>query len=574
MKKILNEPADVIHDYIDGLVSAIPSIARVDGWPVVVRAAAARKAAGRVMLISGGGSGHEPAHAGYVGHGMLDAAVLGPVFTSPSTDSIDAAIRSTAGDAGVVLIVKNYTGDRLNFGLAAEMARRAGIRVETIVVADDAALGESSRAGRRGLASTVLAHKVAGAGAERGWPIERVVDTTRRLLARAATMGVALGPCTVPGAVAPNFELGPDEIEWGLGIHGEPGRERGATAQSSVLAQRLVDVVCTDLRLSSGDDVVVMVNSLGGTPDLELRILQRDVLTQVRRHGLRVRMTWAGPFLTSLEMPGASVTVAAVDDELLGLLGDEAQVTAFPRATPLLECRGETVAAPQRFGPALSATGPRPDAVVAVNRLVGEVVDAVERAEPNLSDLDRRVGDGDLGLNLARGARAIRGAAESLDAQPDVAAYFTAVAELVRREVGGTSGPLYSLFLLAVAERLTGTTCPAPVEWAEAAAAGAQRVREVGGARPGDRTLVDALQPAVDALVAGSGTTVAHVAAAARAARAGVFATAQMKPALGRSSYLGDRAIGVPDPGAEAVAVAFEALAGALGAGPDPGAAP
>ncbi len=567
MKKLINAPADVIEDYISGLVGAHPHLARVDGLPVVVRSAPWAKSGDRVALVSGGGSGHEPAHAGYVGKGMLDAAVLGPVFTSPSVDSVYAAILSAATGAGVLLIVKNYTGDRLNFGLAAEMARAEGIRVEMVVVADDAALGDASRAGRRGLTATVLAHKIAGAAAERGWPIERIAATLERFLARAATMGVALGPCFVPGATAPNFALGADEIEWGLGIHGEAGSELGTLVRSRDVAARLTETVVTDRGLAEGDEVVVLVNSLGGTPDLDVRILQGDVLADLATRGLRVRMTWAGPFLTSLEMPGASLTVAGVDDELLSLLGDEAFVAAFPRSTPLLDPdRTGVVAAPRTFE-VERPEGIRSDDVAALHERLAVIADALIANEPLLTDLDRRVGDGDLGTNLARGASAVLAASDLLLSQHDAARYLTAVSDIVRREVGGTSGPLYSLLLLAIAERLHGIPgTPGAEDWAAAVTEGAARVQLVGGAAPGDSTMVDALVPAARALLEGDGDGAARASEAARAARAGAESTAALTPSLGRSSYVGDRALGIADPGAVAIAVQFEALAGALAA--------
>ena len=567
MKKLINAPADVIEDYISGLVAATPHLARVDGLPIIVRAPQSAKSDDRVALVSGGGSGHEPAHAGYVGEGMLDAAVLGPVFTSPSVDNIYAAIVASATRAGVLLIVKNYTGDRLNFGLAAEMARAEGIRVEMVVVADDAALGDSSRAGRRGLTAAVLVHKIAGAAAERGWPIERIAATAERFLARTATMGVALGPCFVPGATAPNFSLGDDEIEWGLGIHGEAGSELGTLVRSGEIAARLAETVVIDRGLVDGDEVVVLVNSLGGTPDLDLRILQGDVLTALAARGLRVRMTWAGPFLTSLEMPGASVTVAGVDEELLSLLGDGALVAAFPRSTPLLDPdREQVIAAPPGFEVERS-DGVRSDDVAVLHGRLAVVAAALMANEPLLTDLDRRVGDGDLGTNLARGASAVLAASDLLLAQPDAARYVTAVSDIVRREVGGTSGPLYSLLLLTVAEQLQGIPgAPGVTEWAAAVTAGVERVQLVGGAAPGDSTMVDALHPAARALVEGDGDAVARAGEAARAARAGAESTASLTPSLGRSSYIGDRAVGIPDPGAVAIAIQLEALAEALAA--------
>ncbi|MGO1769664.1 MAG: dihydroxyacetone kinase family protein [Microbacterium sp.] len=547
MTKLINAPEDVIDDYIAGLVASSPHLARLDDAPVVVRAE--RKRSDRVALVSGGGSGHEPAHAGYVGTGMLDAAVLGPVFTSPSVDDVYAAIHAVATDAGVLLVVKNYTGDRLNFGLAADMARADGIAVEQVVVADDAALGDASGAGRRGLTATVLAHKAAGAAAERGASLAEVVAVAERLLARAATMGVALGACTVPGSATANFELGDGEVEWGLGIHGEPGRRRGAAVGAAETAEILVDEAWRAIGGAEGESVVALVNSLGGTPDLELRILQGDVLGALARRGAVVRATWAGPFLTSLEMPGASVTVAAVDDALLTLLTDEAAVAAFPRRTEAhVGPRSRPSGAPARdeeAGDEPTEAGARAFAIVAA------ACRAALAAEPELTDLDRRVGDGDMGTNLARGAQEILDAEAELSSAPDAAVLLRRASAIARRVIGGTSGPLYSALLLGMAEELARTG-----DAAAAFAHGASRVRAIGGAEPGDRTMVDALAPAADAIRSGG-----DLAAAAAAARAGADATARTAASLGRSSYLGDRAIGTPDPGAVAVALLLEALA-------------
>ncbi|UOR01830.1 dihydroxyacetone kinase family protein [Leucobacter allii] len=565
MKKIIGDPDRVIEDYIAGLVAGSAHLARLAGWPVVVRSPETRKPRDRVAIVAGGGSGHEPAHAGYVGAGMLDAAVLGPVFTSPSVDAVLAAVRAVATDAGVLLVVKNYTGDRLNFGLAAELARAEGIRVETVLVADDAALGEGSRVGARGLTATVLAHKVAGASAERGSSLEEIAAVVRRLLAGAATMGVALGPCSVPGAEA-NFALGADEVEWGLGIHGEAGAERSGIVPAAAIAERLLDTVCSARGFAPGTEVVALVNGLGGTPDLELRILQGAVLAGLTRRGLRARMSWAGAFLTSLEMPGASLTVAAVDAELLELLAEETSVAAFPRTTPLLDPERVTEL-PAPADPVAAAVGTASASeVVLLHAAVAALAQALGDAEPELSALDRRVGDGDLGINLARGAAAVRAAGERLAGLPDPAAYLRALSEVLRREIGGTSGPLYSTLVLGLAESLRGVPHPGPQEWAEAAAHGVARVRRVGGAAPGDSTMVDALVPGVAALAAAAGPR-ERLAAAAAAARAGAEATAALTPSLGRSSYLGERAVGVPDPGAVAVAIQLEALAAHLGGG-------
>lgn len=549
MKKLINAPENVIDDYIAGLVSSWPHLARLDDAPVVVRSDDQRKPDDRVAIVSGGGSGHEPAHAGYVGRGMLDAAVLGPVFTSPSVDDVYAAIHAVATDAGVLLIIKNYTGDVLNFSLAAEMARADGIRVERVIVADDAALGDSAGAGRRGLTATVLAHKAAGAVAQRGADLDGVKGAAERVLARAATMGVALGACTVPGSARANFELDENEVEWGLGIHGEPGRNRGEALGSAETAEALVEQVWAAIDGAPGDEIVVLVNSLGGTPDLEIRILQGDVLRALEARGARVRLTWAGHFLTSLEMPGASVTVAAVDDELVELLSDEAVVAAFPhRTAEHVGARSRPSGAPV----AEEAPGGEPTQIgERMFRIASRVCRAAIEAETELTDLDRRVGDGDMGTNLARGARAILDAERPLSASPDTASFLRAASGIARRVVGGTSGPLYAAMLLGMGEEIARSG-----DAGGAFAHGAERLMAIGGAKPGDRTMVDALAPAAEAFRSGGGLT-----QAAEAARVGAEATAQEAAHLGRSSYLGDRAIGVPDPGAVAIAKLLESLA-------------
>lgn len=556
-EKILNAPADVIEDYIAGLIRGTGHLARIDGWPVIVRERGTRKRADRVALVTGGGSGHEPAHAGYVGEGMLDAAVLGPVFTSPSVDAIYAAIRAVATDAGVLLIVKNYTGDRLNFGLAAEMARAEGVPVEIVLVADDAALGDRSRAGRRGLTATVLVHKIAGAAAEEGASLGEIAQLCSRFLEGAATMGVALGACVVPGAAEASFAVTPGEVEWGLGIHGEAGSERGTLGTSREIAARLVDAVAADRGLREGDQIVLLLNSLGATPDLELRVLHGDVLAEIERRGLRVRFTWAAPFLTSLEMAGVSLTLARVDDRTAGLLSAPSHTLAFPAWSAALDpARATVVPAPHRFE-VTTSDGPRSDDVARLHATVMAVAARIEASESELTALDRAVGDGDLGTNLARGAAALRRSERTLLGLPDAAAYLAGLSEIVRHEVGGTSGPLYSILLLTMSESLAGLdAAPAPRQWVDAFAAGVARVREIGGAAPGDSTMVDALQPAVDAF----GGAEPDLAAAAAAAAAGAQETARLHPSLGRSSYVGERAIGVPDPGAIAVALQFDAL--------------
>ena len=288
-------------------------------------------AARGVAVISGGGSGHEPAHAGYVGRGMLTAAVAGDVFTSPSTDAVLAAIRHVAGPAGAVLIVKNYTGDRLNFGLAAELARAEGIPVEVVIVADDVALKDTVPPDRRrGIAGTVLVHKITGAAAEAGLPLAEVAAIARNAAAQVGSMGVALGACTLPAVGKPGFALEGDEIEIGLGIHGEPGVRRAKIDSADALVSAVVTVIAEDRGLAAGQPVALLVNGLGATPPMELAVIQHAALADLRARGLQVARLWSGTLLSALDMPGFSLSVLPLDAQSMAYLDAPTTAPAWP----------------------------------------------------------------------------------------------------------------------------------------------------------------------------------------------------------------------------------------------------
>lgn len=546
MKKLINAPADVVPEMLRGFALANPALVLL-GDGVAARADAEEvKAAGQVALISGGGAGHEPAHAGYVGRGMLTAAVAGDVFSSPSADAVLTAIRAVGGPAGVVLIVKNYTGDRLNFGLAAEIARAEGIPVELVVVADDAALADSDdHAGRRGLAGTVLVHKIAGAAAEAGQPLAEVARLARTAAASVATMGVALSGCTVPAAGKPGLDLGSDEIEWGLGIHGEPGVERGPIPTSDEIVDRLLGQLVADRDLSAGDRVVLLVNNLGATPAMELGIIAQRAVAYLAARDIILERLWVGTFLTALEMAGCSLSLARVGDQALTLLDAPTQTAAWPaphlgRVSPTPEAQQQPVASPARLTQPVSES---------LWRSVAAVCTALIDAEQQLTDLDQLVGDGDLGISLARGSKAVLKTKAEYDGSDDASA-LRGIAATIRRTVGGTSGPLYAALVLRTAAALA-----AGRSWPDAFAEGVDAIAELGGAKIGDRTMLDALIPAAAALR--TGVLVDAVAAA----RKGTDETAGILARRGRSSYLGDRALGTVDPGAEAVVIWLDAIA-------------
>lgn len=568
MKKLLNDVADVVPQMLEGLVAGAPGLVLLQGETVVLRRAHA-DLGGRVALVSGGGAGHEPAHGGYVGPGMLTGAVVGDMFTSPSTDAVLAAVRAIAAgeqarSAGVLLIVKNYTGDRLNFGLAAELARAEGTDVEMVVIGDDVALAaDGDHAGRRGIAGTVLVHKAAGAAAARGDDLAAVRAVAQRVADEVRSMGVSLGACTVPAVGRPGFTLADDEVEWGLGIHGEAGVERGPLLSADDTTARLVDAVVDDAGLAEGRRVVLLVNDLGTTPPSELDVVARGALARLRSRGLVVERMWVGRFLTALDMPGVSVSVLGVDDELLTLLDAPTETAAWPAPHQGLVAEPEAVAPP---APAEEPTGERLAADSVVRRGLVAACESLKAAEPELTRLDSEVGDGDLGTGLERGADAVlaevdRYAADAVGALRDTSA-------TLRRAIGGTSGPLYSILLMRAAASLEESGSTDPAAWAAALRAGADGIAEVGGASVGDRTMLDALVPLATSfaqhLEAGDDPASAWRDAVA-AAEQGTASTAETAARVGRSSYLGDRVKGTPDPGARAVVIWAEAVGEAVG---------
>jgi dihydroxyacetone kinase-like protein len=318
MKKIINNPENVVEEMLQGMVAAHPQyLKRVEGADVVVRANKGSK----VALVSGGGSGHEPSHGGFVGKGMLDGAVAGAVFTSPTPDQVYEAIKAVDSGNGVLLVIKNYTGDVMNFEMAAEMAEADGIKVDKVVVADDVAVENSTwTVGRRGIAGTIFVHKIAGAKAEAGGSLEEVKAVAEKVIANVRSMGMALSPCTVPAAGKPSFELGEKEVEIGMGIHGEPGTHREEIKTADETTQHLVDKVLAEGLLSSGDEVAVLVNGLGATPLMELYIANRKVAAILADKGIKTVKTFVGNYMTSLEMAGYSVSILKLDAETKELL--------------------------------------------------------------------------------------------------------------------------------------------------------------------------------------------------------------------------------------------------------------
>ncbi|MBV8631309.1 MAG: dihydroxyacetone kinase subunit L [Silvibacterium sp.] len=543
---------------LEGLAMLQPGTVRLPGHKVLLRADAQRDPDWQVAVISGGGSGHEPAHAGYIGAGMLSAAVAGEVFASPSSDSILAAIKAVAGKPGALLVVKNYTGDRLNFGLAAEMGRAVGIPVEMVLVNDDVALKRAGSAtGARGLAGTVFIHKLVGAAAAEGRSLKEVAAAGRAAVEVLATMGVSFSAGTSPAVGRPSFELGEDEMELGLGIHGEPGVSRTTIQSADRVTETLLNRIVELGNFDGERHLAVMVNNLGATTEMELAMIARHAMPYLESKGFVVERLYAGTFLSSLDMAGISISVLGVDDQRLHWLDAPTTAPAWPNASKQRPGRPETVIVTD-CGPqvvrgagaeAKTETGRR------MKRAIEAACQALITAETELTELDRVTGDGDLGISMRRAAEAVLGAIHSYPLD-NVSATLKALGHTLREVMGGSSGPLYGVLFLHCGSVLEKSERTGLDVWEEALEQGCRAISELGGANPGDRTMLDVLHPFVEALKT-SGRLACREAlfAAAEAAELGAEATAQMKPRFGRSSYLGERVLGHPDPGARAVAI-------------------
>lgn len=538
MTQFINNKEDVVTEAIDGAIRASGgTLIRLDGYPhikVVTRKQIDRS---KVALVSGGGSGHEPAHAGFVGTGMLTAAVCGEVFASPSVDAVLAGILAVTGDAGCLLIVKNYTGDRLNFGLAAERARTFGKKVEIVIVDDDIALPDIAQP--RGLAATLFVHKIAGALAEQGASLEDVTAAARKVTEGSISLGMSLDTCTVPGSPKDD-RISVGKAELGLGIHGEAGVEQ-VDFLSAIAAMHMV-VEKLQARMAAGPHVVLL-NNLGGTSALEMSVLAYELANSSIAERIAL-MIGPAVLMSSLDMRGFSVSLCPVDEHSSSLLCSPAPLSAWPGCYSLAAV--DTVPLPDGLTLNKYSASAHPETAAMLTTCCEVFIEA----EAALNALDAQSGDGDTGSTLAGAAKAL---IHSMGQLPlaDHTQLFRAIGQELSQTMGGSSGVLLAIMLTAA-----GDAASSGKNTRDSLIAGLKRMQQIGGAKQGDRTMVDAMVPALDALSTG-------LAAAAAAARKGADYTATLDKAnAGRSTYVNaDRLHGHNDPGAEAVALLFERLA-------------
>jgi dihydroxyacetone kinase phosphoprotein-dependent L subunit len=574
-KKLINAPEDIIPEFIEGLVGAYPDMLRVEGK--TGRAVVARQGPrdGKVGIVIGGGSGHEPAFAGYVGQGLADAAAVGNVFASPSPEQILDAGRAADGGAGVVFLYGNYTGDVLNFTMAAEELEAEGTPVRQIAVSDDVASAPLLRRGeRRGVAGDFFVFKCAGAAADLGEPLERVEAFAQLANDQCRSMGVALGACSLPQTGTPNFEIGPEDMEIGMGIHGEPGMRRERLAPADAVTDVLMEPILRELELQEGDRVAVLVNGLGATTQLELFLIFRRVKQILAAKGIEIHANWVGEYATSLEMAGASVTLLKVDDHLVRLLDHPCRTPALTVGALVAPRPDEKRSVRQTVNVTVAAVIDR-TALVAEGRVTPEMFQSMMRAVASaihqekdwLSKLDGVIGDGDHGVTMDIGWTAVCKVLDGQTQDAVIAQTCESIAHAFLTAVGATSGPLYAGAFRgagsAVSNRLN-LDGRALAAWIKGINDG---IIARGGAKAGDKTMIDAWMPAAEAAAKASQSGADELTvlkAACDAAKAGMDYTARIESRRGRSAKLGLRSIGHVDPGAASAYLTLRAMAAVL----------
>ncbi|MFZ3197776.1 MAG: dihydroxyacetone kinase subunit DhaK [Bacillus mycoides] len=582
MKKIINKPETLVMEMCNGMVMAHPELELLKKYKVIKKKEMNEN---KVTLISGGGSGHEPAHAGLVGKGMLDAAVCGDVFASPSQIQVYQAIKETASKKGTLLIIKNYSGDIMNFKNGAHLATEDGIEVDYVKVDDDIAVEDSLyTVGRRGVAGVILVHKIAGAAAEAGMDLGAVKAIAEKAAANVRTIGLALTSCTVPASGSPTFTLAEDEMEYGVGIHGEPGIKREKTLSADELANRMTNDLIKDLGVKDGEEIALLVNGFGGTPLQELYLFNNAVTRELAARNIKINRVFVGNYMTSIDMAGMSLTVMKLDDELKTLLSKECNTPAFKVDGPvesveyvnvLEDVEDKEVSFEIETAEEHAVIK---DNVITLNNmiyLVDKMSDIIIKNEVPFCELDTHAGDGDFGMSVAKGFKQLKREWHSIVDQENVTigSFLDGCSMIIMEHCGGASGPIWGGAFRAASKAAGEKRELTAKEFAEILQAALQGIQSIGersfgrGAVVGDKTLVDALAPCVDSWIdsASNGTDVKTAfEKGAEAAVKGAEYTKEIVARMGRAGTVGERSLGYPDAGAHALGVIFTEIAGSL----------
>lgn len=581
MKKIINNYEDIVPEMCQGMILTYPELVWDKEYNIISRR---RLRKDKVTLISGGGSGHEPAHGGFVGQGMLDAAVCGDIFASPSQIQVYQAIKKTAGDKGVLLIIKNYSGDMMNFKNGAYLAEEDGLQVEYVKVEDDIAVQDSLyTVGRRGVAGTVFVHKIAGAAAERGYTLEQVRQVAQKTADSVKSLGFAFSSCVVPAKGTPTFILEEDEMEYGVGIHGEPGIRREKILSADQLGERMVKELTRELGIKKSEKnrTALLVNGLGGTPLQELYILNRAVRQALEEQGIEVLYNLTGNYMTSIDMCGASVSILKLDQEIEELFQDFCSTPALkltdPERSIPFGCLKENK---KTDNPELTDTALYASPIIEKDRIKLEnityilqcMTECIIRNEKNFCDMDSFAGDGDFGMSVAKGFRKLKEKWPVIlkEHSSGIGELLETCGFIIMEYCGGASGPIWgSAFRMAgkAAGDRKSLTRQEFVKLLEEAVKGIQKTGERSfgrGAVTGDKTLIDALIPCRDVWEKTGATQVSVVDTfrmGAQAAVEGAEATKQIVARMGRAGTVGKRSLGHPDAGAYALGVIFTDIA-------------
>lgn len=574
MKKIMNKPADMVSEMCHGMILSNPEL----NWDKKYNFISRRKLnRDKVTLISGGGSGHEPAHGGFVGEGMLDVAVCGDIFASPSQIQVYQAVKKAAGRRGVLLIVKNYSGDMMNFKNAAYLAEEDGIPVDYVKVADDIAVRDSLyTVGRRGVAGTIFVHKIAGAAAEAGWELREVKRVGQKTADWVKTIGFAFSSCTVPAKGTPTFTLKEKEMEYGVGIHGEPGIRREEILSAKELGIRMTEELLAELDLKTEEKqgVALLVNGLGGTPLQELYILNKAVREALSKRKVEVLYNFTGNFMTSIEMKGASVSILKLDKELEELL-------IRPCSTPALKiqelkrvvpCEREDREEEKGIGKknARIQMSPKIETnyinMENITYIIRQMSKCIIENERHFCDMDSFAGDGDFGMSVAKGFRKLDEEWDELLEKRNIGELLEACSMIIMENCGGASGPIWGSAFRAAGKYAKEKIILSKQEFSQMlreAVLGIQKTGERSfgrGAQPGDKTLIDALVPCMEKWEELADTNLSFTnifEEAAKAAVQGAKETEKIVARMGRAGTVGERSLGHPDAGAYALGVIF-----------------
>ncbi|MEK4142456.1 MULTISPECIES: dihydroxyacetone kinase subunit DhaK [Paenibacillus] len=585
MKKIINKPETLVREMCNGLVLAHPELDFDPKFKVISKKEINQD---KVTLISGGGSGHEPAHAGFVGTGMLDAAVCGDVFASPSQIQVYQAIRRTASTKGSLLIIKNYSGDIMNFKNAAHLATEDGIEVDYVKVDDDIAVEDSLyTVGRRGVAGTVLVHKVAGAAAEAGLSLAEVKEAAQHTIDHVRSIGFAYTSCTVPAKGTPTFHIEENEMEYGVGIHGEPGIRREKIVPADELAQRMVTSLLDNFQMNDQkqEEVAVLINGFGGTPLQELYLLNNSVIRELTAKNKQVFKVFVGNYMTSIDMAGASVTIMKLDETLKKWLSAPCDTPALSIKGPFEPVNYTEVIQEEKADSNVSFKN-NTDAAAAViknNRftlqnivyLLDQMSQVIIENEVPFCELDSHAGDGDFGMSVAKGFKQLKVEWEDILAHhlTNIGEFLDACSMVIMEYCGGASGPIWGSGFRAASKNVQQKEELTIQEFADMMQAVVKGIQDTGersfgrGAVVGDKTLIDALVPFADAWTqsAEQGDDIKVAASkAAEAAVQGSKNTIEIVARMGRAGTVGERSIGYPDAGAHALGVIFTELAKAM----------